>query len=112
MGELEVSNVEEPVEKESEPIEASGPVAEELVIVEDSSNSTELPTEAAKPAAETGSMIFSTFGKKQERSSEELSASVEEVQCEDKKVEEKNKQVKETKDDIDELIEDSEESEN
>merc|ERR1712096_229815 len=61
-GELEVSNVEEAVSKESDVDDPSND-AEDLVIVEDSSNSTEFPVEESDTAAQSGAVLFSTFGK-------------------------------------------------
>merc|ERR1719347_691286 len=71
-GELEVSNVES--KNDSAKAEE-----EELVIVEDSSNSTDKIEIASAPVAEAGSVLFSTFGNDDENASDKLSVEVDDV---------------------------------
>jgi len=77
-GELEVSNVES--KNESAKAEE-----EELVIVEDSSNSTDKIEFASAPVAEAGSVLFSTFGNDDENASDKISVEVDDVVEVDKK---------------------------
>merc|ERR1719347_1963960 len=71
-GELEVSNVES--KNDSAKAEE-----EELVIVEDSSNSTDKIEIASAPVAEAGSVLFSTFGNDDENASDKISVEVNDV---------------------------------
>jgi hypothetical protein len=106
--ELEVSNVDD---IKSKVAAADGPndEADDLVIVEDSSNSTEVPA----PAAETGSVLFSTFGKvtADDLVVEEFSTVEEKSQVKETNVEESRVKESEPHADVDELLEGSEESE-
>eukprot|EP00090_Calanus_glacialis_P046970 TRINITY_DN9493_c0_g1_i2.p1 TRINITY_DN9493_c0_g1~~TRINITY_DN9493_c0_g1_i2.p1 ORF type:complete len:1298 (-),score=490.68 TRINITY_DN9493_c0_g1_i2:114-4007(-) len=106
--ELEVSNVDD---IKSKVAAADGPndEADDLVIVEDSSNSTEVPA----PAAETGSVLFSTFGKvtADDLVVEEFSTVEEKSQVKETNVEESRVKESEPHANVDELLEGSEESE-
>eukprot|EP00092_Neocalanus_flemingeri_P083538 GFUD01104869.1.p1 GENE.GFUD01104869.1~~GFUD01104869.1.p1 ORF type:complete len:2801 (+),score=928.21 GFUD01104869.1:744-8405(+) len=110
---LEVSNVEEVEIEEDVENEPNEFEVDDLVIVEDGSNSTELFVEASESVAETGAVIFSTFGKEEKVETVETvieEDKVESVVEEQPLIRESKVEENKVKDDLDAILEVSDDS--